>query len=330
MSVNLMKWLKNPLPLRPLYLVIGTEAFFISEIKKTFIKNIFKEEGAKDFNYNEVSVGELPVEDILNLYETLPLVADKRLLFCNRADKFSDKDWEKFKPTLSSPNESTVLVYFFEKKDSRKKHFKLLKDKTLELSAQFLKAWELSPWLDFVFQQENLEFSYEAKTLFQQLMGTNLMEIHMEIKKLKQYSPEGKKISQKDVLACASRLKIDSVFDLTAAIGNKNMVQALNFLAKLLEQNQNEIGALALLARHIRILSKIKEGKKQKLSKAQLAHKAGVSPYFLQNYLKQSELWSDKQIHQTMEALFSTDKALKSSPLSSHIWLENFILKTCS
>lgn len=330
MSVNLMSWLKSPLPLKPLYCVVGQEAFFISEIKKTLIKNVHSGNNVVDFDHDEVSADKISVEDLLILFETLPFGSKKRLVFCDKAEKFQDKDWEKLKSFLSQPIESTVFVCFFEKKDGRKKHFKILKEKAVELSAEYLRFWEIGPWLDFISEKEGLKFSLDSKTLFSQLVGTNLMEIHLELKKLKQYIGKNKKVLEEDILACTSRLKTDSIFKLTDAIGKKDTVQALNLLAHLLEQNQNEIGALAMVARHIRILSKLKWGKKQKLSKAQLAHKAGVSPYFLKNYLNQTRFWSEQQIHQAMEALLSADKALKSSSVSPYIWLENFILKVCS
>lgn len=328
--MDLMKWLKNPGPLKPLYSVVGTEPFFISEIKKALTKNLNFGNGAEDFNQDEVSAGETSVEDILTLLETLPFMSEKRLILCHQSEKFSEKDWEKLLAFFDQNPSTVVLVCFFDKKDGRKKHFKFLKEKAVELLVEPLRSWDLDPWLDFISKKEGLEFSSNSKALFSQLVGTNLMEIQLELKKLKQYIGEKKKISESDILACTSRLKVDSVFDLTNAIGKKDIVQALSSLAHLLEQNQNEIGVLSMLARHIRILSRIRDGQKQKLSRNQLAHKAGISPYFLNNYLNQSQLWSESQIHQTLEALFEADKALKSSPLSSHIWLENFILKTCS
>lgn len=330
MPINLMKWLKSPLPLKPLYYVVGTESFFISEIKKTFTKNIHSGNGAEDFNHDELSPADTPVEDFIALFETLPFMSEKRLIFCNQAEKFSEKDWKKLELSMSQPVQSAIVVYFFEKKDGRKKHFKFLKEKAVELSAETLRAWELEPWMEFISKKEDLEFSQDSKALFNQLVGSNLMEIQLELKKLKQYMGENRKVSTKDILSCTSRLKTESIFDLTSAIGKRDLVQALSSLAHLLEQNQNEIGVLAMVARHIRILSKLQEGQKQKLNKNQLAHKAGISSYFLKNYLSQASLWSDEKINQTMEALFEADKALKSSPMSSHIWLENFILKTCS
>ena len=328
MSVSLIEWFRSPKPLKSLYTVIGTEAFFVSQIKKTFINSIPKE--ALDFSHDEVFASAHLAQDLLTRLETLPFLSQRRLIFCYQAENFLDKDWQTLQGFFNSSSQTATLVCFFAKKDGRKKHFKVLKTKGVELLAQPLREWELDPWLNFISKKQGLNLPKAPLALFKQLVGTNLMEIELELKKLKLYKGEDKSITEKDILACISRVKTDSIFDLTEAIGKKDVVQALSSLAHLLEQNQNEIGALAMLARHIRILSHLREGKKQNLNKNQLAQKAGVSPYFLKNYQNQAELWSEKQIHQTMASLFETDKALKSSPLSSHIWLENFILKACS
>lgn len=326
-----MKWINSPLPLRPLYFVIGSEAFFISEIKNTFLKSMNFPEGAKDFNHDEVSAESLSADNLLNLWETLPFLSERRLIFCRQAEKFSERDWDKLTPLLTSAPESATLVLFFNKKDARRKHFKMLQKQAQELSAESLRPWEIKDWLDFISKRENLSFSEEARALFYQLVGSNLMEIQLELKKLKDYKGDDKKpLSEKDILSCTSRLKTEAVFDFTSAVGKKDIVRALSSLAHLLDQNENEIGVLAMVARHIRILSKLKEGKKENLNKNQLAKKAGISPYFLKDYLVQIPLWPEPQIHRAMESLLETDKALKSSPLSSHIWLENFVIKTCS
>ena len=107
------------------------------------------------------------------------------------------------------------------------------------------------------------------------------------------------------------------------------MVCSLDSLARLLENHQSVLGVLVLVARHIRILSRIREGQKQGLGRSQLIATAGVPPYFMNNYLSQAGMWTESQIIHTMEAIYETEKMLKSSPLSAHIWLENFVLRVC-
>jgi DNA polymerase-3 subunit delta len=101
-------------------------------------------------------------------------------------------------------------------------------------------------------------------------------------------------------------------------------------LANLLDHGQNEVGVLALISRHVRILKLVADGLREGLSGPKLASRAGVSPYFLKSYVDQARAWSDRKIEHTFQALVDTDRALKSSPVASHIWLENFVVQTCT
>ena len=120
------------------------------------------------------------------------------------------------------------------------------------------------------------------------------------------------------------------MFELTKAIGQKNQGQALYFLAELLRSGNNEISTLALIKRHIRILFQIKKALSTGVAQSQIASLVGVPPFFVNEYIQQVRLWSEKGVLQAIENLKNTDMALKSSPLSSHIWLENFIIKSCN
>jgi DNA polymerase III subunit delta len=101
-------------------------------------------------------------------------------------------------------------------------------------------------------------------------------------------------------------------------------------LANLLDHGQNEVGVLALISRHIRILKTVSDGLGEGLSGQRLGAKAGVSTYFLRQYTEQARKWNDHKIDRAFRALLDTDRALKSSPVASHIWLENFIIQTCT
>jgi len=330
MSQKLIHWLNDPLPLKPLYYVVGEESYFISEIRKTLMKNVHKNSGMADFNQDDLDARQVNLVDLISALETLPIMSDKRLVFCQNADSFKEEDWEKLKSFIEKPLPSVIFVCFFQKIDRRKKIFKKLKMQATELLADTLREWELAPWVQYIAKDFGLKFPSASQSLFCQLVGTNLMEISSEMNKLKTYMGDRDQVTEEDLLAVVSKTKIRSVFDLTDAIGRKDLVNSLNYLACLLENDQNEIGALALVARHMRILARFQEGEKRSLPKSKILALTGVAPYFFKNYLEQSQLWSESQMIKVMEILFETDKALKSSPLSSRIWLENFILKACS
>ena len=325
MTANLMNWLKSPPKVfEPFYIVVGEEGYLIDEIRRVFLNHApLGEEGMMDFNRDDVDGSKITGSTLVSLGETLPLMAEKRLIFCREAQILKEKDWEIIVPFMEKKLSSSLLVFFFDKIDKRKKHFKFLTTEAVEFSANSVREWERGPWINYMAQKEGLSFAPSAQSLFEQLSGTNLLQLNNEIKKLKSYIGEDKsQIKEEDILSVISRTKIDSVFELAAAIGRKDRIKSLECLAHLLDNNQNEIGALALVARHIRILARIHEGWKQGLSKQKLTALAGVPPFFLPEYSNQAKLWSENQIKQTMNALYETEKALKSSPLASHIWLE--------
>ena len=326
--MDIMKWLKGTPPLKPLYYVTGEESFLIDEIRNRFLKRVFPEEGTVDFNRDDVDASK-GTAALREAAETLPVMARQRLVFCHSAQKFQEKDWEALKHLVENPIPSTVLVLFFDKMDRRKKHFKSLTKHGEELKAESPREWETGPWLDFMADRESLKFPPSAKQLFQQLVGSHLPEIKNEMRKLKSYMGERHLVEDRDIPAVISRVKADSIFSLTDAICRKDRVRSLDLLARLLENNENSIGILILVARHIRILSRIRDGQRKGWKRNRLISATGVPPYFMNNYLSQAKIWTESQITQTMTVLYETEKALKSSPLSAHIWLENFILQTC-
>lgn len=162
-----------------------------------------------------------------------------------------------------------------------------------------------------------------------QLVGQNLSEINNETMKLKQYLGDKTEATIDDVLKVVSHARVDSIFDLTNAIGRRDRSGALVYLAHLLENGQSEVGALSLILRHVRILAALREGQSIGLTGAKLSAKVGIPNFFLKQYQEQAKKWDDRKITKTLNALHKTDLALKSSPVSSHIWLENFIVQTC-
>ena len=100
----------------------------------------------------------------------------------------------------------------------------------------------------------------------QEYAGSDLLNLETEIKKLKHFlGTDSRPVSEKDVLNVVVRVQPENIFALSKAIGNKNISSALISLARLLEDNQSEVGALSLISRHFRILARVREGFKKKL-----------------------------------------------------------------
>lgn len=311
-----------------LYFLIGEDYFLIQEALAG-LKSVVLSEGATDFNQDQFFAGDDDVVKIRDTIEMLPMMCARRLVVVRDAQDFKDKDWDVLLPVLESPVDTTTTIFIADKIDKRKKAFKKLEEvgAFVELARPYDN--QLNPWIDYIAAKLGLTVSQEAAALLKQLIGSSLTELNNELLKLRDFIGERKSVEGEDILKVVSRSKADTIFDLTNAIGKKDRALALQLLAHLLEQGQSEVGAVAMIARHLRILSVVRDGAKEGLPTAKLCLKAGIPQFFLPDYQKQAKAWSEDKLDKAMHALKETDKALKSSPVSSHIWLENFILKAC-
>ena len=322
----------------PLYLFFGEESFLAERAASDVVSAVVPE-GFRDFNLSVFDGQDCDINRVRDALETLPMMAPHRLVRLDQADELKDKEWEVLMPVIEQMAAGrlagVVLVVLARKIDKRKKHWKRLLESGVQMECKRPYENQIPEWIDFLGDRHRIGFDEDSRLALQQVVGSHLHDLDGEIRKLAIYmgGRDGRqRVNAKveDVLKVVSRVRHESVFDFTDAVGRGDRARALYCLANLLDQGQNEMGILALVGRHVRILRAILEGTREGLVGQKLAARAGVSPFFLRDYVEQSKLWSGAKLDQALEALLDTDRALKSSPMSSHIWLENFVLRVCT
>lgn len=311
------------------YLLMGEETFLVHEAVQ-LLKSKCLDPGTRDFNCDVFDAGEAAASTVKDAAEMLPMMSPRRLVVFRGVDSLKDKDWEALFPILDRPVDTTVFVVTCESLDKRKKAFKKLSEAAVIVELKRPYDSQVLDWIDYLAFRQGLKVTREAAQLLKQFIGTNLTELHNELGKLQDYLGERKQIEAQDVLQVVSQTRVDRIFDLTDAIGRRDRATALHSLANLLEHGQSEVGVLAMITRHFRILSQLKDGQREGLQGMRLSTKAGIPQFLLTQYLEQIRHWDETKIEKTFTVLQDTDRALKSSSVPSHVWLENFVLKTCS
>lgn len=313
----------------PVYFFYGDEPYLLGQIPNRF-KYAILDENTSDFNLNVFYAGDSDIETIKDAVETLPVMTANRLVVLKNAHELKESEWQELESLFKKPVESTIFVICSEKVDKRKKSIKLIFENAI--TCEFKKPYdnEVPRWISYFAKNMELKITMDAVHRLHRLVGNNLSELEHQIQKLKNFVGVKPEIDLKDVNDVVSNSKEESVFDFTRAIGQKDRVTALEQLVQLIDQGQNEVGIVNLLARHMRILLTIRSGLDQGIGGAKLASLAQVPAYFIEGYCDQAKLWPIKKIEDALVVLCETDKALKSSPVSSHIWLENMVLKSCS
>jgi DNA polymerase III subunit delta len=315
--------------LTSLILYYGEEDYLIREALDELVEKSL--EGAiRDFNYD---VFYSQVDDTMRVrdaVETLPMMAQRRVVVLKECQHLRAKDYEVLMPVIETPVESTVFVLVATHIDQRLKFFKKFNEngKLIKMTRPYEN--QIPVWVDKIATKNKLKLTPEANELVQRMVGTNLVDIDNELKKLGQFLGSKTVADVEDVKAVVSTLRTDTVFQLANAIGANDRSMALTCLANLLEHGESPLGILALVNRHIRILTHVRDGLNEGMSYGQLSSKVGVPSFFMKQYVEQGQKWTESKIRQTYQALTTTDRALKSSPLTPHIWLENLVLNICA
>ena len=314
--------------LESLYLLFGEETYLVEESLRTLVGKAIGD-SLKDFNYDVFFAAGVVPDQILDVVATLPMMAPRRVVVLKEIQDLKAKDLEVLLPLVTSPVSSTVLVLVGSKIDQRLKFFKEAQKKGISVKFDRPFPNQLPYWIKHIATQNGKDISGEAIELINQWVGPGLLEINSEMQKLSQFLGDRRRIEVADVENVVTQSRWSSVFALAHAVGARDRSAALFCLAQLLDQGESAVGILAMVARHFRILTLVKDGVQQGLTSAQLASRAGVSSYFLKDYIGQSREWTDSRLRQTYDSLLVTDRALKSSRVSDHIWLENFVLSVC-
>jgi DNA polymerase III subunit delta len=314
---------------KSVYFLYGDEPYLLNQCVNRF-KFAILNENTIDFNYTLFYAGDADVNQIKDTVETLPVFTSHRLVIVKQAESFKDSELQELESVITNPVDSTVLVLFADKVDKRKKTIKTIFDHAT--CVEFKKPYEnqVPQWIGHICKSNNLKISTEAIHRLHRLVGNNLTELENQIFKLQDFIGERQQIELQDVNTVVSVSREESVFDFTKALGQKDRVKALEQLVNLMDQGQNEISIVSLVARHMRVLLTVRSGLDQGIGGAKLASLANVPSYYIESYCDQARIWPVKKIEEALVVLHDTDKALKSSPLSSHIWLDNLVLKSCS
>lgn len=212
--------------LKPIYFLMGEEAYYIDKISGFIEDNVLTEE-EKGFNQMVLYGRDVTVDDIVGNAKRYPMMAERQVVIVKEAQDLS-RSIEKLAAYASNPQLTTVLVlnYKYKKIDKRKALYKAINKIGVVYESKKLYDNQVADWIRRVLSGQNYTISPKAAQMLVEFLGTDLSKINNELEKLKIILPEGTQISPEHIEENIVISKDYNNFELRKAIGQLNKVKA--------------------------------------------------------------------------------------------------------
>ena len=309
-----------------LILLYGQESYFIEEGLRA-VRNAVVLPQDVDFNLTLFYGRDFKANQIVEQARTFPVFSERRLVIIKNLHEASADQLDGLLSYIEDPVPETVLLLTAEKIDARRKIYQILKKTGTVIEFKKIYDNQLPSFVRELAKSSNITLTGGALKLFCKRVGTNLVEVQGELEKLVGYLGERDLADESDVAAIVSDTRIESVFDLTDALGQGDSSKALQLLDRLLAEGQAPLMVLAMMTRHFRQMWKIKELTAQKVPQKEMPRRVGVSHYFLKGLMQQARRFESQHYRQVFSQFLATDLALKSSGGEPRMHLEKLVLE---
>ncbi|HSA59455.1 MAG TPA: DNA polymerase III subunit delta [bacterium] len=300
-----------------IFALVGEEALLLRRaLDKLLAERV--DPAAKDFNFDVLEGPEVETRKLADLAGLLPVMAARRVILVRNAHALRKGEMEGLTELLPKIPETTDVILSADKADMRTSFWQKVGKAGKLREFKPLDAREAPQWVAEEAREAEYSIDFQASQWLVQAVGNDLSALQSALEKIYLLKGQDKKIVLADVEACVTAVSWRSIFDLTDAVAARNLERALRLFRKMETSGESPIALLALLARHFRILSKVKEG-----------DAGGVPPFFLREYQRQAAVFDVSGLERRREKIFQADWALKSSPIDNNLLFERLLMELC-
>ncbi|HJA99830.1 MAG TPA: DNA polymerase III subunit delta [Candidatus Mediterraneibacter merdavium] len=309
---------------KQIYLLYGAEAYLKKQYKERFIKAMLPEGDTMNYAYYEGK--NTDIKEVIDLAETLPFFAERRLIVFEDTGFFKSSGAD-LADYISDMPATTYFIFIENEVDKRSKLYKAVKAKghIVELNAQDENT--LRKWVLGLVKKEGKQMEPSDVAYFLNKVGTDMENITKELEKLVCYCIDRPMITREDIDAVCVTQITSHIFEMVNAVANKDQRKALDLYYELLALKEPPMRILFLLIREYRILFQVRALLKQGYGKKEIASKAGLHPFAAGRYMDEAKRFRMRELRAVMEEGADIEQRVKTGLLTDHLAVELFLVK---
>lgn len=308
---------------KQIYLLYGEERYLRRQYRQKLQAALCSD--GDTMNVHFYSGKDIPVGEIIDLAETLPFLAERRVIFISDSGLFKSGG-EKLAEYFSSPCESTYFVFTESEVDKRSKLFKTVQSKGYAADFTVQDENTLKRWIAGTLGRDGKKITENTVQLIISKTGTDMDNIQMELEKLVCYCMDRDVVTDADVEAvCTTRIS-NHIFDMINAIADRKQKAALELYYDLLALKEPPMRILFLIARQCNMLLQAKEMKLKGHDNRTIGSKLGVPPFIAQKILNQASKFKTSTLRRAVQQCVEAESAVKTGRMNDMMSVEILIM----
>lgn len=308
---------------KPVYLIYGEEEFLKNSYKNKLRTAIV---GDDPMNFSRFEGKGLDIDELIRLADTMPFFAERRLILVEDSGFFKGAQ-EALNGYLPSMPKSTCLLFVEREVDKRGKLYKKVKAMGYAAEMARQNVSQLSKWAGTILAKEGKKITGHTMELFLGMTGDDMENIRMELEKLIAYTLGRDVITDEDVEAVCTVRVSNRIFEMVAAIVNRQTKKAMNLYEDLLNLKEPPMRILFLIARQFNQLLQVGELMEKGMDRSAIALRLKLQPFVVGKVMPQARQFSREQILSYVNLCVEAEEAVKTGRLSDRLAVELLITK---
>jgi DNA polymerase-3 subunit delta len=309
--------------------LVGTERLLIERAVDA-VRSAVDSMGAPGFNVEVFDGKGLDAARVISAARTLPMMADTRFVLLRHVDAMTPTEQTNLAEYLDDPSDTTCFIVTAAKLDGRGKLAKAAKKKGYLVEAKPLRGRELREFIRAEATAREHNIAPQAIEALLYAVGDDLAAIDDAMERLSLFVGAGQRIDAEAVMACVTRIRVESIWSLVDAIGLKDRRKGIAAAQSLLDDREPPLRLLAMVARQLRIVARMREALSEGLRPQEAAKRAGAPPFKAGDLTESARRFTADSLGEAFALIAETDRALKSSKRPPDVILQDAVLELCA
>lgn len=312
---------------RQAYLLYGDEAYLRQQYKHNLVKALNPD--GDTMNFTKYEGKGIDVKELIDLCETMPFFAERRVVLLEDTGFFKNK-CDELADYLKELPDYLYLIFAETEVDKRSRMYKALQKcgRAVEFAVQDEKT--LMRWAAGILGKEGKKITQRDMELLLTRTGTDMGNLRMELEKLISYTAGRDIVDARDIQEVCTTQTTNKIFDMVRAVTEKNQKRALELYYDLLTLKEPPMRILFLLAKQYRQLLLTKKMTIEGASQNEIATRLGVPSFVVRNVASCARAYEVGELEQAVEDFVEAEEAVKTGRLGDVLSVELLIVKYSS